>query len=314
MTTPILAAYCPQTEDAGPVLFAAAVARGIGAPLEIVAVHSSGTVADVYSGAELADLPRAFAVAALADVRTRLSDDQPVETRALEALSPAAGITQAIEDARPLLAVLGSTTRGPIGRVLPGSTAERVVHGVGCPVAVVPHGYQAPIAGRWTIGAAFIPTDDGREALRTAAALAGATRARLRAISVLNPHIADRQASGMHAQQHHEGGGADDRRGTMVREAEQTMLDELSALQDASGAESEVLLQDAADGLVAASAHLELLVMGSRAYGPLHAVMTGGVSRRVLARASCPVLVLPRGAEQVADSLRQAVAASDSGR
>ena len=42
---------------------------------------------------------------------------------------------------------------------------------------------------------------------------------------------------------------------------------------------------------------LDLLVMGSRAYGPTRAVLLGGVSRKVTARSSCPVLVLPRGAE-----------------
>jgi hypothetical protein len=35
--------------------------------------------------------------------------------------------------------------------------------------------------------------------------------------------------------------------------------------------------------------------MGSRAYGPMRAVMLGGVSRRVITRATCPLLVLPRG-------------------
>ena len=46
---------------------------------------------------------------------------------------------------------------------------------------------------------------------------------------------------------------------------------------------------------MAASEHLDLLVMGSRAYGPAHAVLLGGVSRRVIAGAACPVVVLPRG-------------------
>jgi hypothetical protein len=37
--------------------------------------------------------------------------------------------------------------------------------------------------------------------------------------------------------------------------------------------------------------------MGSRAYGPQRAVLLGGVSRHVTARSSCPVIVLPRGAD-----------------
>jgi nucleotide-binding universal stress UspA family protein len=50
------------------------------------------------------------------------------------------------------------------------------------------------------------------------------------------------------------------------------------------------------DGLVAASARLDLLVMGSRASGPPRAVRLGTVSRAVLDRAVCPVLLVPRSA------------------
>jgi nucleotide-binding universal stress UspA family protein len=34
----------------------------------------------------------------------------------------------------------GSTHRGPIGRVLAGSTARKLLHGAPCPVLVVPRG------------------------------------------------------------------------------------------------------------------------------------------------------------------------------
>ena len=65
----------------------------------------------------------------------------------------------------------------------------------------------------------------------------------------------------------------------------------------------DVLFQDPADGLEAASKRVDLLVMGSRAYGPARAVMLGGVSRRVTASAGSPVLVLPRGAEADIETL-----------
>jgi nucleotide-binding universal stress UspA family protein len=39
-----------------------------------------------------------------------------------------------------------------------------------------------------------------------------------------------------------------------------------------------------------------LLVMGSRGYGPVRSVLVGSVSWRVIAHASCPVIVVPRGA------------------
>ena len=46
--------------------------------------------------------------------------------------------------------------------------------------------------------------------------------------------------------------------------------------------------------LLDASQTLDLLILGSRAYGPLRHVLLG-VSAAVMSRADCPVLVLPRG-------------------
>ena len=41
---------------------------------------------------------------------------------------------------------------------------------------------------------------------------------------------------------------------------------------------------------------IDLLVMGSRAYGPLRTVLMGSNARQVIDHASCPVLVVPRSA------------------
>jgi hypothetical protein len=45
------------------------------------------------------------------------------------------------------------------------------------------------------------------------------------------------------------------------------------------------------------SAGLDLLITGSRGYGPLRAVVVGGVSGRLARAAACPVVVIPRGVE-----------------
>jgi hypothetical protein len=37
--------------------------------------------------------------------------------------------------------------------------------------------------------------------------------------------------------------------------------------------------------------------MGSRGYGPVRAVLAGGVSGRVAREAHCPVIVVPRGVD-----------------
>ena len=67
--------------------------------------------------------------------------------------------------------------------------------------------------------------------------------------------------------------------------------------------EADVSVGDPADFLIAASEFLDLLVCGSRGYGPTRAVLLGGVSRRVTSEAQCPVIVLARGAEDSLEAL-----------
>jgi hypothetical protein len=61
-----------------------------------------------------------------------------------------------------------------------------------------------------------------------------------------------------------------------------------------------------ADVLVRVSEHLDLLICGSRGYGPVRAVLLGGVSRRLTAEAHCPVIVLPRGVQASLEALMEA--------
>ena len=57
------------------------------------------------------------------------------------------------------------------------------------------------------------------------------------------------------------------------------------------------------------SAELDLLFVGSRGYGPLHAVILGGTSGPLLREAQCPVIALPRGARaDLADAVRDGAA------
>lgn len=66
---------------------------------------------------------------------------------------------------------------------------------------------------------------------------------------------------------------------------------------------------DPARIIVDASRHLDLLVCGSRGYGPLPAVLLGSVSRRVASEAHCPVIVLPGGVKASLEALLAATPA-----
>jgi K+-sensing histidine kinase KdpD len=68
--------------------------------------------------------------------------DLPADFRTVVSTSPARGLAELAEEEGVEAVVVGSTHRGPVGRVMSGSTAERLLHGSGCPVAVALRGYR----------------------------------------------------------------------------------------------------------------------------------------------------------------------------
>jgi nucleotide-binding universal stress UspA family protein len=283
---PILVGYDPRSRDRAPAHFGAAAARFTGAPLIIASVCS--TAHDHEHAEDLA--PQAHEE--LEELKTELQIDADV--RELRGTSPPRALHEAAEAEGAALLVVGSTHRGSVGRLLPGSTAERLMHGAPCSIAVVPQGWEE--RGKLNpLGVAYTRTDEGREALRAAHALARKAAATLRVLTVVKP------TSGVFANTETSKPG---RAGTDVEDVEGAHELDLEqdvrvALADAGGGDIDVevdaFVDDPADALIRVSANLDLLICGSRGYGPVRAVLLGGVSRRVASEAHCPVIVLPRG-------------------
>lgn len=57
----------------------------------------------------------------------------------------------------------------------------------------------------------------------------------------------------------------------------------------------EVVAGPAGTALIEAGHHADLIVVGSRGYGPIREVVLGSVSHRVATHATCPVTVVPHG-------------------
>jgi nucleotide-binding universal stress UspA family protein len=309
MPRPVLVAYDPKTLDHAPVHFGVAISRFTGAPVIVASVQAG--VRPVALGSEQT-VP--FAIAQpdeelLPDchpaAKQLQQDLEPegidVECRALQGMSVARALHEAAEAERAALLVVGSTRRGAVGRTLPGSTAERLLHGAPCPVAVVPR--------RWTrdgkpetIGVAYVDTEEGREALRGAHALARRLGARLRVLTVVRvtlsmyaktePQTATRRATYLEDV-------LGEHKVMAVRAAERAVA-KLGGDVDVT---VDGYIGDPAETLVDLSQHLDLLVCGARGYGPLRAVLLGGVSRQVVDQARCPVIVLPRGVEPSLEAL-----------
>jgi nucleotide-binding universal stress UspA family protein len=297
---PILVGYDPSSTDRAPVEFGTAAARFTGAPLIVASVHGSPAALGPAAGELAEEQLLDDAAEPLDHLKRRLSaDGVRAECRALPGTSAPRALHHAAEEFDAGLLVVGSTDRGDVGRVLLGSTAQRLVHGAPCPIAVVPHGWQAG-GGINTIGVAFVDTPEGHDALKGALALARRAGALLRVLSAGKEKGFGKTF----------GGG--DAMTPAVTYADVASADRVEAEHSAEAAmagasdieiDYDVSVGDPADFLIAASERLDLLICGSRGYGPARAVMLGGVSRRVTAEAQCPVIVLARGTEAGLEAL-----------
>ena len=224
------------------------------------------------------------------EMRGRLGVDRST-IRIIAEPSVAKGLDHIATSENAGIVIVGSTHTGRWGRVTPGSTAERLLHGSPCAVAVVPQGYrehdERPI-GR--VGVAYNGSPEADEAVTAAIVLARAFGARIELIGVVSPDMFEvppmMSAEGYYKCQE-----------LAENAMERSLAAALEALPEDVTGTSTRLDGDAAPLLCEHSAQLDLLVMGSRGYGPLRAVLAGGVSGPVMRDAQCPVIVVPRGAE-----------------
>ena len=96
--------------------------------------------------------------------------------------------------------------------------------------------------------------------------------------------------------------------------AEQIVESARERVPDELLAGARLLIGHAGDALAAASHDVDLLVCGSRGYGPLRAVMLGGVSSELAHSCACPLLIVPRGSTvEFAPEFAIAAASEDAG-
>jgi nucleotide-binding universal stress UspA family protein len=217
-------------------------------------------------------------------------------TRSLAYTSPPHALHDLAAKEQAALVVVGSSHVGRMRRVLPGSTGERLLHGSPCAVAVVPRGYRETehVPPR-RIGVGIDGHDESAAALQGAIELAHALDAKIDLIRAFAPEIAAVDAESL----------AD-----LEINARAQLADSVKAVPPALAGATEFEQRDPADLLIQWSHDVDLLVIGSRGYGPLHAVLLGAVSGRVIRDAACPVIVVPRGAKVPLESLLAADAAT----
>jgi nucleotide-binding universal stress UspA family protein len=169
------------------------------------------------------------------------------------------------------------------------SMMERMVHGAPCSVAVAPGGYadgDSAEAGR--VGVGFSDSEEGKTALHLAHELAGVFGAELEVIagSGLSPALASYAFSSPSLPVVQD---------ELYAETKANLERVAGELGGGVPVHLETIRGDPAGVLIERSNELDILMLGSRAYGPLRHVLLGSVSAHVMREAHCPVLVVPRG-------------------
>jgi nucleotide-binding universal stress UspA family protein len=203
------------------------------------------------------------------------------------AISPARALQQLSEDEQVGVVVIGSTTRGPVRRTLPGSIADRLLNGAAAAVAVAPHGFADDARPALsTVGIAYDGSEESRAALDAGRALAAKADAHVRVITVHQTLAfagVSRSALPLETVD-----------ATLEREARRR-LDEAVADSGELSIEGVFATGRPVDVLVEHSRRLDLLLAGSRGYGPLGAVLLGSTTHDLARLSHAPLLITPRG-------------------
>jgi nucleotide-binding universal stress UspA family protein len=200
--------------------------------------------------------------------------------------------------------VVGSTHRAGIGKVLPGSTASRLLAGSSCSIVVAPKGYaKEPEGSLQHIGVAYDGQHESDLALDAAIELASGVGGDLKLIAVNQDPAQISRGYG----------------GAIAPEAFADVLDGyfrerldagLKRIPAGIASSSVIRAGHPDEELAKEGAKLDLLVIGSRGYGPVRRVLLGGTAHKLVAAATCPVMVVARGAEKSSKAVETHEAAS----
>ncbi|HEX8975468.1 MAG TPA: universal stress protein [Solirubrobacteraceae bacterium] len=190
------------------------------------------------------------------------------------------GLHVLAEDVGADLLVVGSTRRGLLGRVHLADDTRAALNGAPCPVAVAPAGYKDhPVAMR-EIGVGYDGSPESEHALSVARALAAELHCEISALEAVS--VPTYLAHGRSAPD-----------GTPITELVSESRDRIAAL---GGVTPHAVYGDPAEELALYSASLDVLVIGSRSYGPIGRLLHGSTAHRLARSARCPLLILTKAA------------------
>jgi nucleotide-binding universal stress UspA family protein len=227
------------------------------------------------AGAVFASGERAASEALLAEVRTENALD--AQTRAIRAPSVGRGLHRLAEAESADLLVVGSTRHGRLGRVFLADGTRQALAGAPCAVAVAPGGYADRARPLRLVGVGFNDSGEARHALDVAREIAAELGASLAALEVVSLPPLDVGS-------------------VTFREirAEMSLSDACARIRERGVSDARSSYGNPVDELTDFSAIVDLLILGSRAHGPVGRLLHGSTSRHLAHVALGPLLILTR--------------------
>jgi nucleotide-binding universal stress UspA family protein len=208
--------------------------------------------------------------------------------RWLGAPSVGRGLHEMAERIGADLLVVGSSRRGLLGRAALGDDTRAALNGAPCAIAIAPAGYSSePPTLMREIGVGYDGSPESEPALGVARALATELGAKVSAF----------QAVAVPTYLAHGRTAVD---GTPVK---QLIDDARARIAGHEGVEPHAAYGDPVEELTLYSASLDLLVVGSRSYGPIGRLVHGSTAQHLARTARSPLLVLTRSARTASASV-----------
>jgi nucleotide-binding universal stress UspA family protein len=181
------------------------------------------------------------------------------------------------------LLVVGSSRRGLLGRVMIGDDTRAALNGAPCAIAIAPAGYSEQGVAMREIGVGYNGSPESEHAVTAARTIAAEHGAKLSAFEAVSlPTYA------------FIGGPA-----PLDGAIEELVQDARQRIETLGGVEPHAVYGHPAEELALYSASLDLLIVGSRDYGPVGRLVHGSTSHVLARTARCPLLVLTRAARAV---------------
>ncbi len=211
----------------------------------------------------------------------RERDAAHVQAKLLDVVSVGAGrgLHEQAERQGADLLVVGSCSHSAFGRAMLGDDTRAALNGAPCTVAVAPRGYAQDPQRIVKVGVAYNASPESIAALTEAKELAALTGATTHAVEVVS--IPSTAYAGIVVP-------------TFESYINQILREAEGRLAELPGVEGHAVYGIAGEELAAFGDQVDILVVGSRGYGPVKRLVAGSTCDYLERHARCALLVLPR--------------------